>query len=75
MYSICCNARPYEVTSIKEMSGTCNKCMKPTMFVEEKELSLAEIMNSSGIYFHKFIDSVLGNEEDKDDLRPTENVD
>ena len=30
--SICCEARPFEVTSIKEMEGTCNECMKPTLF-------------------------------------------
>jgi hypothetical protein len=41
--------------------------MKPTMFVEEKELSLAEIMNSSGVYFHKFIDNVLGNDKEDND--------
>ena len=36
--SICCNAVPYELTSIKEMSGVCSECMKPTMFVDKPPL-------------------------------------
>jgi len=41
--SICCNAVPYEVTSIKELKGTCKKCMKPTMFVAHETKIISAI--------------------------------
>ena len=66
--SVCCDAVPYEVTSIKEMSGTCKQCMKPTMFKEVKEDSLLENIRSMGANFDIFIDAVLGNEEENNGL-------